>query len=296
MHESRSIDLHGHAIGTTSIEPMQIQHLFEVKKQALHFPTPRVQTQGIADRQALGLYDVGQHFPTLASFAPPDPAQSLGGNILFAFDLNQCVPSRPSGNISLGQLTQPSPALTPVTPTEPDKAPLTQGCKEGPHAVQPIPYKQGAFGDLLQGSDRPWQFARCRIGMEGQMADYPTVQIIKGRQTARQYLRSDVPKQLEPLGYRGQARAVDDPDLFKILPQGMDRRRITGLSLRQHLNQKGLIQVGKEMPVQVLAALEKRFWARLHRGPPRAVAECGFLQGLGQGLRSTQNDFGPKRY
>ena len=91
------------------------------------------------------------------------------------------------------------------------------------------------------------------------MADYPTVQIIKGRQTARQDLRSDVPQQLEPLGYRGQARAVDDPDLFKMLPQGMDERRMTGLSLRRHLAQKGLIQVGKEMPVQVLAALEKRY-------------------------------------
>ena len=48
---------------------------------------------------------------------------------------------------------------------------------------------------MLQGSDRPGQFARCRIGIEGQMADYPTVQIIKGRQTARQDLRSDVPQQ-----------------------------------------------------------------------------------------------------
>ena len=149
---------------------------------------------------------------------------------------------------------------------------------------------------MLQGSDRPWQFARCRIGIESQMADHPTVQIIKGRQTARQYLRSYVPKQLEPLGYRVQARAVDDPDLFKMLPQGMYRRRITGLSLRQHLDQKGLIQVGKETPGQALAALEKRFWARLYRGPTRAVAECCFLQGLGQGLRSTQNDFSPKRY
>src|SRR4029450_6929350 len=100
------------------------------------------------------------------------------------------------------------------------------------------------------------------------------------------------PKQLEPLAYRVQARAVDDPDLFKMLPWGMDRRRITGLSLWQHLEQKGLIQVGKEMPVQALAALEKRFWARLHRGPPRAVAECCFLQGLRQGLRSPQHDFG----
>src|SRR5215510_3215704 len=275
---------------------MQMQHLFEVKKQALHFPTPRVQPQGIADRQALGLYDVGQHLPTLASLAPSDRAQSLGGNILFAFDLNQCVPGCPLSDRGLGQLTQPTPALTPVTPTEPAKAPLTQGRKEGAHAVQPIPHKPGAFGDMLQGSARPWQFARCRIGIEGQMADYPTVPIIKGRQTARQYLRSDVPKQLEPLGYCGQARAVDDPDLLKMLPQGMYRRRITRLSLRQYLNQKGLVQVGKEMPVQVLAALEKRFWARLHRGPPRAVAECCFLQGLGQGLRSTQNDFGPKRY
>src|SRR5262249_10049430 len=152
MHEGRSIDLHGHAIGTTSIEPMQIQHLFEVKKQALHFPTPRVQTQGIADRQALGLYDVGQHFPTLASFAPPDPAQSLGGNILFAFDLNQCVPSRPSGNISLGQLTQPSPALTPVTPTEPDKAPLTQGCKEGPTPYNRSPTSKVPLGTCFKAA------------------------------------------------------------------------------------------------------------------------------------------------
>src|SRR5262245_2536607 len=296
MYESRSIDLHGHTIGTTGIETMQIQHLFEVKKQALHFPTPRVQTQGIMDRQALGLYDVGQHLPPVASLAPPEPAQGLGGHILFAFDLNQCVPRCPSGDISLGQLTQPPPALTPITPTEPVQAALTQGRKEGAYTVQPIPHKQGAFGDMLQGRDRPGQFARCRIGIEGQMADYPTVQIIKSRQTARQYLRSDVPQQLESLGYRVQARAVDDPDLLKMLPQGLDRRRITGLSLRQHLGQKGLIQVGKEMPVQVLAALEKRFWARLHRGPPRAVAECGFLQGLSQGLRSTQNDFGPKRY
>ena len=61
----------------------------------------------------------------------------------------------------------------------------------------------------------------------------------------------------------------------------MDRRRITGLSLRQHLDQKGLIQIGKETPVQTLAALEKCFWARLHREPPRAVAEGCFLQGLG---------------
>src|SRR4029434_285717 len=148
----------------------------------------------------------------------------------------------------------------------------------------------------LQGSDRPWQFARCRIGIEGQMADHPTVQIIKGRQTARQYWRADVPKQLEPLGYRVQARAVDDTDVWKLLSQRMDRRGITGLSLRQHLEQKGLMQIGKETPVQALAALEKRFWARLHRGPTRAVAECRFLQGLGEGLRSTQNDFSPKRY
>ena len=45
---------------------MQIQYLFEVKKQALHFPTPRVQTQGIAERQALGLYDVGPHLSHLS--------------------------------------------------------------------------------------------------------------------------------------------------------------------------------------------------------------------------------------
>src|ERR1044071_913907 len=114
---------------------MQIQHLFEVKKQALHFPTPRVQTQGIAERQALGLYDVGQHLPPLASLAPPEPAQGLGGDILVAFDLNQCVPSCPSGDISLGEITQPTPALPPVTPTEPEQAPLTQGRKEGAHAV-----------------------------------------------------------------------------------------------------------------------------------------------------------------
>src|ERR1700756_4248649 len=113
MHESRSIDLHGHAIGTASIEPMQIQHLFEIKKQALHLPTPRVQTQGIAERQALGLYDVGQHLPPLASLAPPEPAQSLGGDILCAFDLTQRVPSCPPGDTGLGQLPQPTPALTP---------------------------------------------------------------------------------------------------------------------------------------------------------------------------------------
>src|SRR5262249_2058456 len=160
----------------------------------------RVQTQGIANRQALGLDDVGQPLPTLASFAPPEPAPGLGGNSLFAFDLNQCVPSCPSGDISLGQRTQPPPALTPVTPPEPDQpppaltpvtppephqAPPTQGRKEGAHAVPPLPHKQGACGDMLQGSDRPWQFTRCRIGIEGQMADYPTVPIIKGRQTAR---------------------------------------------------------------------------------------------------------------
>jgi hypothetical protein len=93
---------------------------------------------------------------------------------------------------------------------------------------------------MLQGSDRPWQFARCRIGIEGQMADHPPIQIIKGRQTTRQYLRADVPKQREPLGYRVQARAVDDPDLFKILPQGMYRRRIGIVSNGLFFEQSGL--------------------------------------------------------
>ena len=43
---------------------------------------------------------------------------------------------------------------------------------------------------MLQGSDRPGQFARCRIGIEGQMADYPTVQIIKGRQPGKTCART----------------------------------------------------------------------------------------------------------
>src|SRR5262245_35683124 len=61
------------------------------------------------------------------------------------------------------------------------------------------------------------------------------------------------------------------------------------------MGQKGFMEVGKEMPVQALATLEKRFWARLNMGPPRAAAKRRFLQGLGQGLWGTQDNFGPKR-
>src|SRR5262245_46997840 len=171
MPQGGSIDLHGHPIGTTGIETMQIQHLFEVKKQALDFPAPRLQAQGIADRQLLRLYDVGQYLQAFASLAPPEPAQGLGGAIRFAFDLNQRVPGAPPSDTGLGQVAQPPPALPSVASTEPAEAPSAQGCKEGANAVQAIPQKPGALGDLFQGRCRSRQFGRGSIGMEDQLAD-----------------------------------------------------------------------------------------------------------------------------
>ena len=47
------------------------------------------------------------------------------------------------------------------------------------------------------------------------MADYPTVQIIKGRQTAEQTCAQTSPRQPELLGYRGQAQAVDSQTSLK---------------------------------------------------------------------------------
>ena len=97
------------------------------------------------------------------------------------------------------------------------------------------------------------------------------------------------------MGDRIQARPVDNPDLHEALTQGVQRGGIAGRRLRQHLRHNGIIEVGKETPVQGLAAFEKGFWSRLDTRPARPVAGCGFLNGLGQGLRGTQDDFGPER-
>src|SRR5262249_767862 len=104
-----------------------------------------------------------------------------------------------------------------------------------------------------------------------------------------------VPQHLESMGYRIQARPLDDPDRCKTPPQGMARRGIAGLSLWQHLAPKGLVELGTATPGQVLAALEQRFRARLAMRPPHAAAKRRFLQGLGQGGRRAQNAGGPKR-
>ena len=58
---------------------------------------------------------------------------------------------------------------------------------------------------------------------------------------------------------------------------------------------KGLIQVGKEMPVQVLAALEKRFWAHIrgHFEPlpgVQALAKAWVRDCGARKMTSVQND------
>ena len=80
---------------------MHMHHLCEVKKQALPLPTPRGPTQGLAERHAFGLSDVGPPLPLLASLPPPAPAQGLGGASLVALDFQQRVPSGPAGERGL---------------------------------------------------------------------------------------------------------------------------------------------------------------------------------------------------
>ena len=160
---------------------------------ALDFPAPRRQAQDISNRHLRGLRDFGQSLPACASRAPLEPAQGLGGDSRVAFALKQRVPGWPPGDKGLGQVTQPTPALTPIAPTAPAEAPRTQGRNEGAHAVHTIPQKQGARGDLFQGSGRLRQFGRHRISMADQRADEATVQLRDGRQRARQPPGAHVP-------------------------------------------------------------------------------------------------------
>ena len=94
------------------------------------------------------------------------------------------------------------------------------------------------------------------------------------------------------MGDRIQARPIDDPDLREVLTQGAEERhsRATACGSTSH---KGLIEGSVRQCAR--SAVFKGFWSRLDIEASLPAAGCGFLDGLGQGLRGTQDDFGPER-
>jgi hypothetical protein len=54
IHRDSGIDLHGHSVGTAGVKTVQIQDFFEIEKQPLYLPPPRLGTQGIRALPAAG--------------------------------------------------------------------------------------------------------------------------------------------------------------------------------------------------------------------------------------------------
>ena len=175
---------HGHTVGATGVETMQIQHLFAGQKTSARLSSARDTGTGHRDRQLL---EVPKHWSAVPSARVPCASTFSARcikDILFPFDLNQgvpgCAPATQVFDNSRSQRQLWQPLRRPG-----QQFPETSRPQERPHPWSP----SSGTADVRQCRHRQWQFARS-IRVEVQMARDAAVQVIEGRHTAGQDTRA----------------------------------------------------------------------------------------------------------